>query len=245
MLGSDSSGAGGMMRVYIGYDSRELEAYKVAAQSLEERASMPVDVIPLCADRLTTQRLLQRPVDARGGMYDLVSNARQSTEFAVSRFMVPFLAQHGWALFVDCDVVFQIDVAELFALADPSKAVQVVQHQYAPVAGTKMDGQPQTVYPRKNWSSVILWNCDHPANQRLTLDDVNRRRGLELHQFYWLHDEEIGALPARFNWLVGEQEPPQGRGIAHFTRGGPWLSTWAPTEYDEIWLEEATRCKLR
>lgn len=233
------------MRVYIGHDQREQEAYMLAYMSMEARASMPVEAVPLCSDRLTTQRMLQRPVDVRGGMYDLISGAPQSTEFAVSRFLVPFLAQYGWALFVDCDVVFQADVAELFAMADPSKAVQVVKHQYTPVAGNKMDGLTQTVYPRKNWSSVILWNCDHPANRRLTLDDVNRRRGLELHQFYWLNESEIGELPAHWNWLVGEQEQPQTPGIAHFTRGGPWIDGWVPTEHDEIWLQEATRCKLR
>lgn len=141
-------------------------------------------------------------MDARGQLYDLPSNAPCSTEFAISRFLVPILCQQGWALFVDCDVVFLGDVAELFALADPSKAVMVVKHAPLVEVGTKMDGQAQVGYTRKNWSSVMLFNCDHPANRRLSLADVNERPGRDLHALYWLHDEEIGALPAAWNWLV-------------------------------------------
>ena len=31
-----------------------------------------------------------------------------------------------------------------------------------------MDGAVQTVYPRKNWSLMALYNCDHPKNELLT-----------------------------------------------------------------------------
>lgn len=221
------------MNVYIGYDAREVEAYWVAEKSLR-RTSPGVNVMPLDAERLAAYGLLRRPQDRRGNIYDIVSNAPQSTDFAISRFLVPHLCQKGWALFVDADVVFLADVRDLFDLADPSKAVMVVKHNQTG-NGIKMDGQVQTTYPRKNWSSVVLWNCEHPANRRLSLQDVNERPGRDLHAFYWLADSEIGDLPMDWNWLVGVEEQPVSPRIAHFTLGGPWLPTWVRAKHDEIW----------
>jgi hypothetical protein len=221
------------MKVYLGYDGREAEAYRVAEKSLKS-VSPSAQVTRLDADRLAAFGLLRRPVDRRGSMYDLHSNAPQSTDFAISRFLVPHLCQQGWALFADCDVVFLSPVEDLFALADPAKAVMVVKHEQQG-NGTKMDGQVQTVYPRKNWSSVVLWNCDHPANRRLSLQDVNERPGRDLHAFYWLADSEIGGLPLDWNWLVNVEEPPVSARIAHFTLGGSWLPNWKRAKHDEIW----------
>ena len=229
------------MKVFIGQDPRERAAGKVAESSLLRTSSIPVSVTSLHLDRLAAAGLLRRPTDARGGLYDLPSQAPASTEFAISRFLVPMLAQHGWALFVDCDVVFMDDVANLLAITQDRFAVQVVKHQHWPKGETKMIDQVQTSYSRKNWSSVCLWNCDHPANRRLTLDDVNHRPGRDLHAFYWLADSEIGTLPPRWNWLVGEQPVPDNPAIAHFTNGGPWLPGWAAAEHDAIWLDEARR----
>lgn len=231
------------MKVYIGHDTRETRAYATAERSFLRHAwgcdrqldgTMPT---PLMLERLAASGLLRRTTDMRGQMYDLPSNAPCATEFAISRFLTPMLAQTGWALFVDCDVVFLADPAELLELVDPDKAVMVVQHQNGHHAGTKMDGQAQLLYPRKNWSSVMLFNCDHPANRRLTLQDVNERPGLDLHAFYWLSDNEIGALPGEWNWLVGVQEIPPSPKIAHFTLGGPWLPNWPGAVHDDIWLE--------
>lgn len=224
------------MRVYIGHDPREEAAYQTALRSLA-RVSPMAEVTALRSDRLAAYGLLRRPVDHRGGLYDLPSNAPCATEFAISRFLVPHLAQSGWALFTDCDVVFLSPVEGLLEQADPSKAVMVVKHAPLEDEGTKMDGAIQLRYPRKNWSSVILWNCDHPANQRLSLQDVNERPGRDLHRFYWLADSEIGALPAEWNWLVGVQRKPESPAIAHFTLGGPWFPGWTGAEHDQLWLE--------
>lgn len=226
-------------RVFIGYDPREAAAYEVAVSSLLRRASEPVSVTPLNAQRLAESGLLRRPTDLRGQRYDILSNAPASTDFAISRFLVPLLAQTGWAAFLDSDTVSLEDIAKLFDLADDRYAVMCVKHQYTPAAGRKMDNQVQTVYGRKNWSSVMLFNCDHPANRRLSLVDVQERRGFDLHQFYWLNDAEIGALPAEWNWLVGVQEKPARPCIAHFTLGGPFLSGWSGAEHDEIWYSES------
>lgn len=231
-----------MLKVYIGWDAAEEDAFHVAKASLLRRSTIPVDVIALDAARLSASGLLRRPVDARGGqLYDIRSNAPQATEFAISRFLTPILAQSGLALFMDCDMVVLGDVAELVALADPTKAVQVVKHQHAPMKQDKMCGKTQTQYLRKNWSSVVLWNCDHPANRRLTLDAVNHWPGRELHAFAWLNDCEIGELPLGWNWLVNEQPEPQDLRIAHFTNGGPWFENWTQSPHDEVWLMEASR----
>ena len=226
------------MKIYIGYEPREQSAYNVAMDSMLSRTKAPVSITPLNRDRLEQCGLLRRPTDLRGSMYDLISNAPCSTAFAISRFLTPILAQSGWALFVDSDVVFLHDVVDLFCCADPTKAVQVVKHGIAHEAGLKMDAQVQTSYDRKNWSSVMLFNCAHPGNRRLTLDAVNHTRGIDLHQFCWLHDTEIGELPPEWNWLVGVQPKPANPKLAHFTLGGPFLPNWAPREHDDLWLKE-------
>lgn len=228
------------MRVFIGYDQREAAAYDVAVSSLLRRASRPLSVTPLNIQRLAESGLLRRPTYRGGGQhYDILSNAPASTDFAISRFLVPILAQTGWALFADSDVVFLDDVMKMLSHTRDDCAVMCVKHQEIHTAGRKMDNQVQTLYPRKNWSSVMLFNCDHPANRRLSLTDVQERRGFDLHQFYWLNDAEIGALPAEWNWLVGVQPKPTRPCIAHFTLGGPFLSGWAGAEHDEIWYGES------
>jgi hypothetical protein len=228
------------VKVFIGYDEREKLAFEVACKTLRDVSSLTAT--PLDNDRLAAAGLLWRPVDTRGRKYDIVSNAYCSTDFANSRFLTPLLAQTGWALFVDADVVFLQDPAGLLAHADPRKAVMVVQHPQSGSSGVKMDGQVQEAYLRKNWSSVMLFNCDHPANRRLSLRDVNERPGRDLHRFYWLADDEIGSLPDKWNWLVNVNPKPDLPAIAHFTLGGPWFKDWdqmpgANHDHDEIWLE--------
>lgn len=225
------------LKVYIGYDERESEAYEVAVDSLLRYAKGPISITGLNIRALERQRLMRRPVTKKDGvMWDSISSAPQSTEFAVSRFLTPLLAQDGLALFTDCDVVFVRDIFDMVREIDrESKALYVVKHDYHPKYMGKMDGQVQTVYPRKNWSSVMLFDCDHPSNQRLNLDLINTLPGRDLHRFCWLQDDEIGDLDRGWNWLVGEQPQPSYLGIAHFTLGGPWLPNWKETQHDGIW----------
>jgi len=226
-----------MLQVYIGYDEREHEAYEVACKTLYKTST--IEAIPLVENRLRSQGLYWRNVDARGGRaYDLPSNAHASTAFAITRFFTPLLCQQGWALFTDCDVLFAEDVKPILRHADPSKAVMVVKHDHRQ-EGVKMDNQVQVPYPRKNWSSVMLFNCNHPANLRLTVEDINRRPGRDLHAFYWLSDNEIGELPPAWNWLVNVQDRPSNVKIIHYTNGGPWIAGWGPKPNDDIWLKAA------
>lgn len=226
------------MRVYIGYDRREQAAYHVAEKTAR---GFGCDTFPVYEDRLRQVGILTRPLDRRGRMYDLNSSAEQSTEFAISRFAVHVLAHSGWCLGVDCDVVFLEDPHELLRYADESKAVQVVKHGLLLSGGVKMDGQVQSPYPRKNWSSVILWNVEHPANARLNLTTLNQWPGRDLHAFGWLADSEIGELPKEANWLVGLQPKPARPMIAHFTLGTPDMPGYEESEHAEIWTEASHR----
>lgn len=226
------------LTVYLGHDTREEAAFEVATATLWDTSR--ITPVPLVDEALRSRGLLTRIVDQRDpGLYDLASGRRQSTEFAISRFLVPLLAPPGFALFCDCDVVFLRNVHELLSVADPTKAVQVVKHQLAPSNSSKMVDQVQRDYPRKNWSSVVLWNVDHPANRRLTLHDVNTRHRDYLHGFEWLSDSEIGSLDPAWNWLVNVTPKPPEPAIAHFTLGGPWIPGWDGSAHDEIWLEAA------
>ena len=234
--------------IYLGFDYRERLAHDVARLSILRHTDPKFcRIVPLEIDLELVAPLLQRPIEIRDGqMWDVRSDAPQSTEFAISRFLVPFLQKHkGWAAFMDCDIVVQADVQELFALADPKYAVMVVKHDYQPAETAKMDNCIQTAYPRKNWSSVCLWNCEHPANKKLTLEMVNNLPGRDLHRFCWLEDTEIGTLPAEWNHLVGAA--PMGADAAkilHYTLGGPWFPGWAGGPMDDAWLKECAACGL-
>ena len=216
--------------VHVGWDSREDIAYQVCRHSLLRHASVPVAVLPL------------RQHDVRAaGLYARDPDPLASTEFTYTRFLVPHLADYrGWALFVDCDFLWLDDIAGLLRLADPRYALMCVQHQYEPSEAWKMDGVPQTRYPRKNWSSLVLYNCGHPANRALTPAVVNRESGAFLHRFQWLPDELIGALPERWNWLEGWSRPPETGlpGAVHYTRGGPWFAEWQDVAYGDLWRAE-------
>lgn len=229
------------MRVFIGYDSREQSAADVCARTLRRVTNGRIEPEFLMIDKLEAQGLMRRVRDERGGQdYDITGNATASTRFKFSRFLVPILCQSGPALFLDCDMLFLEDPRRMLDEVDLlSAAVHVVKHDHRPIEQYKMVSQVQTTYPRKNWSSVMLFNCSHAANRRLSLRDVNERSGLDLHGFYWLHDSEIGELDPKWNWLVNVQPKPAQVGIAHFTLGGPFTPGWHGAPFDDLWLEAA------
>ena len=145
-------------------------------------------------------------------------------------------------MFCDCDFIFLNDVEELFNNIDDRYAVMCVKHDYTPTSLIKMDGATQHIYPRKNWSSLVLWNCAHPSNRQIDPDLVNTQTGQYLHRFNWLNDEEIGSIPLEWNWLVGwYKEPEDGKPKAlHFTEGGPWFDNYKDCEYSEYYYKYST-----
>lgn len=225
--------------VYIGFDPREADAYAVFRDSIVRRTSVPIPVFGLVLSELRANGLFWRPQENRGGqLWDMYSDAPCSTEFSISRFLVPHLAGSGWALFADCDMLCRTNIARLFDLADPTKAVMCVQHKHNPRELRKMDGQMQTQYARKNWSSVMLFNCDHEANKRLSVEMVNTLPGRDLHRFCWLNDEEIGALPVEWNYLVGHSRTKREPCLVHFTDGIPTMPGYEDCEFADEWRSE-------
>jgi hypothetical protein len=220
-------------RIFIGWDSREPEAYDVAAYSLKRHASIPVDVRPIKVEELRAK-----------GLYTRDKDPLASTEFTYTRFLTPALAGFGgWALFCDCDFLWLGDVGGLIPYTKSDKAVFCVHHDYTPKETTKMDGAVQTSYPRKNWSSLMLFNCGHPSVRKLTPEVVNRESGAYLHRMQWATDDEIGELPVTWNWLEGwNEKPAQGTpNVVHFTRGGPWFEQWQNVDYGDLWTAELKR----
>ena len=226
------------MNVFIGYDSKEPAAYHVAAHSILRRASKPVSITPIALDNLK-------------GVYTRERGAKESTEFSISRFLVPYLSNYtGYSLFMDSDMLVQADICELeweiykdFANIHqrdrwPAEwAVKVCKHDYVPRSAVKFLGNEQTAYPRKNWSSLMLFN--NTRCRALTPDYVNKATGLELHRFQWLKDAEIESLPLEWNYLVGEEKqstnPPK---IIHYTEGGPWFDDCKNVPFADLWQSE-------
>ena len=213
------------LQIVIGYDESEAVAFHVLSHSIMTRTSAPVSITPLVRPSLPE---LTRP----RGPFD-------STDFSISRFLTPSLCDYrGWALYLDCDMVCLADVSKLLweVARQPGKAIYVVKHDYSPSTTTKMLGQVQTVYPRKNWSSVILFNCSKCC--ALTPEYVNNAPGLDLHRFAWLKDEEIGELPRSWNHLVGEYPPDPLANILHYTLGTPCWRQWDNQPQADVWWAE-------
>lgn len=234
------------LRVFIGYDSRERAAYDVCVQSLLDHASIPLAIEPLDERRLRHAGIYRREWTYEDGQYlDARDGKPFSTEFSFCRFVVPALCQwRGVALFCDCDFLWRSDVADLLDLYDPGFAVQVIKHDHRPEETVKMEGQAQTRYLRKNWSSLIIWNCEHPSNLLLTPDKMNTERGQWLHAFGWLEPHEIGALPVGWNYLVGtntSKDDPNPSAV-HFTKGIPPMPGRERDEYAGEWLDVWQRC---
>jgi len=196
-----------MMNVFVGFDPRESIAFHVFSNSILRHSSRPVSITPLALKNLE-------------GYTENHSDG--SNQFIYSRFLVPSLMNYkGWALFADGDMLMRSDITQLFELCDNTKAVMVVKHDYKTSREVKYLGAPNQNYPRKNWSSVVLWNCSHELNKNLTPEFIEKSTGAELHRFTWLPDELIGELPIEWNWLPDEfGENPDAR-LLHFTLGTP------------------------
>jgi hypothetical protein len=223
--------------IYVGYDPREQESFDVAECSILRRSDSNTVVIPLKLKEL--RQLLWRPIEQKDGkMWCPISQAPMSTEFAISRFTIPLLRLGGWAVFMDCDMVCRCDIKELFDLVDDKYAVMVVKHKQEGGAAVKKDNQVQTFYSRKNWSSMMLWNCGHPSNRKLTKEVLNNWPGRDLHAFKWLADHEIGELSPEWNHLVGVNPPIENPKIIHYTLGVPSISGYENCNYAEDWFYE-------
>jgi len=210
--------------IFIGYDPREAVAYHTCANSIIRHASKPVAIIPLALNLI--EDYTETHTDG-------------SNQFIYSRFLVPHLMDYtGHAIFIDGDMIVRSDIAELWQWRHKQYDVQVVKHNYETCMTEKYLGSKNENYPRKNWSSVIIWNCESPANKQLTPEFVQRSTGAELHRFTWVKDEHIGDLPAEWNWLPDEYGPNINADLLHYTLGAPCFHDFATTPMADEWHRE-------
>jgi len=228
-----------LLRIFVGYDEVESVSWHTMVHSIFENASIPIAIIPIYTKNL--RQIYNRPRDSK-----------QSNAFSYTRFLVPYLCGYkGYGIFFDCDMMIRVDIKELLniAISRQDKAVHVVKHEYTPKDKVKYLGTTQYNYPRKNWSSVVVWNCEHPSNSIVTPEFVNESTPANLHRFLWLNDEEIGELPVTWNWLVGEyNNPPKDVKNVHWTVGGPYFKEYKDVDFSEEWrelFERTTFCKQK
>jgi hypothetical protein len=209
--------------LFAGFDPREAAVYHVFCQSVIENTTIPVSFIPLHQKTL---------------LFDGQQDGTNA--FTYSRYLVPYLCEfEGWAMFCDGDMVVRSDLTELWNQRDTQYAVQVVKHDYETKESKKYIGTPMENsninYPRKNWSSVMLWNCAHPSNRILSPDFVGDAGGAVLHRFQFLEDREIGELAPKWNHLVREQEFDASAKLVHWTLGSPGFEHYARDDYHREW----------
>jgi lipopolysaccharide biosynthesis glycosyltransferase len=210
--------------IFIGYDPREAVAYHTCVNSIIRHASKPVAIIPLALNLFEDYK---------------ETHTDGSNQFIYSRFLVPHLMDYtGHAIFIDGDMIVRSDITELWGWRQDHYDVQVVKHNYETCMKEKYLGSKNENYPRKNWSSVIIWNCESPANQCLTPEFVQRSTGAELHRFTWIRDEHIGDLPAEWNWLPDEYGPNCNADLLHYTLGAPCFHDFATTPMADEWHRE-------
>ena len=219
----------GLITLVVGFDQREAVAYHTFCQSVLDRATRPVRFVPLARNALHGYR---------------ETHTDGSNAFVYSRFLTPYLnGFSGWAIYADGDMVCRADINELWSLRDESKAVLVCKHDYKTRAGVKYLGNANVDYPRKNWSSLILWNCAHRANRILTPEFVEGATGPFLHRLSWLADEDVGTLPLEWNWLSIEYPPNENAKLVHFTLGTPCFRDYADSPMAKEWFEALGRSR--
>lgn len=226
-----------VLNIYIGFDEVEKVAYHTLSQSIIKHASSPVRISPICSKHFRK-------------FFNRARDQKQSNDFSFTRFLVPYLNNYdGYAIFMDCDMMLRDDIFDVLKEVNLDNAVSVVKHDYTPSDKVKYLGQVQYSYPRKNWSSFVVWNCSHKKNRKLTPTFVENASGLELHRFTWLLDTEIGDLNFRWNWLVGDYiNPPTDVKNVHWTIGGPYFEEYSDVDFSAEWFDmnqETNFCKQR
>ena len=210
--------------VFVGYDPREAIAYHTCVNSIIRNSSQPVAIVPVALNLFRDYA---------------ETHTDGSNHFIYTRFLVPHLMEYtGHAIFIDGDMIVRGDIAELWNLRDVYKDVQVVKHDYKTRMPVKYLGAKNEDYPRKNWSSVILWNCNSFPNRQLTPEFVQQSTGSELHRFSWIDDNRIGSLPPEWNWLPDEYGPNTNAKLLHYTLGTPCFQEFADAPQGNEWHRE-------
>lgn len=218
-----------MIKIFVGFEPKEAVAFHVLSDSILRNCTQPVCIVPLVTSTL-----------ARGGIYNREYDSRQSNSFSFSRFLVPYLSDYtGMSIYMDCDMLLRGDICTVLEEIDEEHAVSVVKHDYESRVSVKYLGTKQYSYPRKNWSSFVVWNCAHPKNRLVDKNFVAQKDAAHLHRFLWLEDNEIGSLNEKWNWLVGEYDnPPENTMNVHWTLGGPYFNEFSTVDFAQEWFEQ-------
>jgi lipopolysaccharide biosynthesis glycosyltransferase len=196
----------------------------VCVNSIIRQSSAPVAIVPLALNNFRDYT---------------ETHTDGSNQFIYSRFLVPHLMGYSdWAIFIDGDMILRDDIVKLWELRELSKDVMVVKHDYKTKMTEKYLGAKNENYPRKNWSSVILWNCSSFPNRRLTPEFIEKATGAELHRFSWIDDQRIGELPPEWNWLPDEYGENKEAKLLHYTLGTPCFHEFATTPQGDEWHRE-------
>lgn len=221
-----------MIPIFVGYDPREAAAFHACASSIISNTTKPVSITPLALNMLPEYN---------------ETHTDGSNDFSYSRFLVPHLTNYyGWAIFIDGDMIVKGDLSELWDMRKYNNAVHVVKHDYLTKATTKYLGSKNENYPRKNWSSVVLWNCAAPENRILTPGFIEKMSGQYLHRFTWIANHKIGDLPKEWNWLCDEYGENPDAKLIHYTLGVPGFPEYKDTPMADNWFAEfdrMTHCK--
>jgi len=210
--------------IFIGYDPREAIAYHTCVNSIIRHASQPVAIVPIALNLFPDYK---------------ETHTDGSNHFIYTRFLVPHLMGFkGWAIFIDGDMILRDDIIKLWNLQEIDKDVMVIKHNYQTRMPVKYLGAKNENYPRKNWSSVILWNCNSFPNRQLTPEFVQKSSGSFLHRFSWLADDRIGELPPEWNWLPDEYGVNTDSKLLHYTLGTPCFQEFADTPQADEWHRE-------
>lgn len=213
-----------MIPIFVGYDTREIVCYHVAVSSLTRLSTVPLAITPLNLPNIPYYKETHRD---------------SSTTSSYTRFLIPYMMNYtGWAIYVDCDIVCKEDINNLWKLRDDTKALMCVKHDYKTKVSTKFLNNVNSNYKKKNWSSVMLINCGHPAVQILTPEFVQESSGETLHQFKWLDESLVGSFPIEWNWLVGEYSANQNASILHYTLGAPCFKEYQDCDHAHDWISE-------
>jgi len=210
--------------VFVGYDPREAIAFHTCVNSIIRHASQPVAIMPIALNLFQDYK---------------ETHTDGSNHFIYTRFLVPHLMSYtGWAIFIDGDMIVRDDIVKLWNLQESHVDVMVVKHDYKTRMKEKYLGAKNEDYPRKNWSSVILWNCSSWPNRKLTPEFIENATGAQLHRFSWIDDERIGELPIEWNWLPDEFGANPDAKLLHYTLGTPCFHEFADTPQSEDWHRE-------
>jgi lipopolysaccharide biosynthesis glycosyltransferase len=213
-----------MLTIFVGYDPKEAVAYHTCVNSIIRYSTKPISIVPLSLNLLDFYK---------------ETHTDGSSDFTYTRFLVPYLMNYnGWAVFIDGDMILKDDINKLLDFKDDNISLMVVKHDYQTTMEKKYLGAKNENYPRKNWSSVILWNCGSFFNRKLTPEFIQQSTGGDLHRFTWITDEHIGELPIEWNWLPDEYGVNNNAKLIHYTLGTPCFNNHATGAMADEWHKE-------